>query len=111
MTGSAYSLSELYLSAAFRVTAGKPVLGGLRAETKHFFCPSCKSWLFTRPEGAGDFVNVRATMMDDARSFSPFIEAFTDEMLPWATTGAAHSFKKFPTADDYPGLLAAYAER
>ncbi len=111
MTASAYSLSELYPYAAFEVTAGEPVLGGLRAETKHYFCPHCKSWLFTRPEDAGDFVNVRATMMDDANAFQPFIEAYTDEMLPWAVTGATHSFEKFPTADDYPKLLAAYAER
>lgn len=111
MTASAYSLSELYPSAAFRLTSGEPVLGGLQAETKHYFCPSCKSWLFTRPDGMGDFVNVRATMMEDSRSFTPFIESFTDEMLPWAKTSAPHSFEKFPTADDFPGLLAAYAKQ
>jgi hypothetical protein len=59
----------------------------------------------------GDFVNVRATMMEDARSFTPFIESYTDEMLPWAYTGAPHSFEKFPTADDFPRLLAAFAEQ
>lgn len=111
MTASAYSLSELHPSAAFRVTAGEPVLGGLRADTKHYFCPDCKSWLFSRPDGVGDFVNVRATMMEDVRSFSPFIEFYTDEMLPWATTGAIHSFENFPAADEFPRLLAAYAER
>jgi hypothetical protein len=111
MTASAYSLSELYPSAAFCVIAGEPVLGGVQAETRHYFCPSCKSWLFTRADGVGVFVNVRATMMEDARSFTPYIETYTDEMLPWAHTGAPHSFEKFPAADDFPRLLAAYAEK
>jgi len=111
MTASAFSLSELYPLDAFEVTEGKPVLGGLQGETKHYFCPHCKSWLFTRPEGVGDFVNVRATMMEDAQSFSPFVEACTDEMLPWATTSATHSFEKFPSADEFPNLIAAYAQR
>jgi len=62
-------------------------------------------------KGVTDFVNVRATMMEGARSFTPFFESYTDEMLPWATTGATHSFEKFPIADDFPRLLAAYAGR
>lgn len=111
MTASAYSLSALYLSSAFRVTAGEPELGGLRAETKHYFCPECKSWLFTRPQGVGELVNVRATMMEDAQSFEPFVESYTDEMLPWAKTNAVHSFEKFPAESDYRELIAAYAAR
>ncbi len=69
------------------------------------------SWLFTHPEGADGFVNVRATMMEDAQAFSPFVEAYTDEMLPWATTAATHSFKKFPSADEFPNLIAAFAQQ
>ena len=41
MTGSAFSLSSLYPADAFQVTAGEPILGGLREETRHFFCPDC----------------------------------------------------------------------
>ena len=111
MTASAYSLSELFPSAAFRITVGDPVLGGLQADTDHYFCPHCKSWLFTRPQGVGDVVNVRAPLMEDAHSFSPYIETCTDEMLPWAKTGATHSFEKFPAEDDFPKLMAAYASR
>ncbi len=44
------------------------------------------SWLFTRPEGIDEFVNVRAIMMEDVQSYSPFVETYTDEKLPWATT-------------------------
>jgi hypothetical protein len=84
MTGSAFALSALYMSDEFKVTSGEPVIGGLHGATRHYFCPHCMSWVFTRPEGMDEFVNVRATLMDDARSFTPFLETYTDEMLPWA---------------------------
>lgn len=111
MTASAFSLSTLYPSNVFEVTSGKPVIGGLHGTTRHFFCAHCMSWLFTRPEGMDEFVNVRSTMLDDARSFSPFVESYTDEMLPWAVTSAVHSFRKFPSLDDFPALLAEYQKR
>lgn len=111
MTSSAFSLSTLYPSNTFKVTSGAPVIGGLHGETHHFFCPHCMSWLFTRPVGMDDFVNVRATMMDDAQLFSPFAETYTNEMLPWAKTTAIHSFEKFPSADEWPKLIEAFAQR
>ena len=109
MTASAFSLSALYPSGAFEVTQGEPVIGGLRGATRHFFCPHCMSWLFTRPEGMDEFVNVRPTMLDDARSYSPFIETYTSEMLPWARTPALHRFEKFPQFEQFPALLAEFA--
>ena len=111
MTGSAFSLSSLYSSGGFEVTKGEPVIGGLHGPTRHYFCPHCMSWLFTRPEGMDAFVNVRATMMDDCSSYVPFIETCTDEKLPWAKTPAVHSFQRFPPPDQYPSLLADFAER
>lgn len=109
MTASAFSLSSLYPSSHFEVTEGEPVIGGLHGATRHFFCPHCMSWLFTRPEGLDDFVNVRATMLDDARGFTPFIETYTSEALPWARTPAAHSFEKFPPIERYAGLVEEFA--
>jgi hypothetical protein len=109
MTASAFSLSALYPAAAFEVTAGEPVIGGLRGETRHFFCPRCMSWMFTRPQGAEHLVNVRATLLDDATGFTPFMETFTREKLPWATTPAVRSFDGFPAFEDYAGLIEAYA--
>jgi hypothetical protein len=111
MTASAFSLSTLYPSSAFQVTSGEPVIGGLHSATRHYFCPHCMSWLFTRPEGLDELVNVRATLMDDAQSFSPFIETYTDEKLPWVTTPAIHSFNKFPRLEDFPALLSEFAKR
>ena len=69
------------------------MIGGLHGPTRHFFCPHCMSWLFTRPEGMDEFVNVRATMLNDARSHRPFIETYTGEALPWAKTPAVQSFE------------------
>lgn len=110
MTSSAFSLSSLFSSAAFSVTAGTPVIGGLHGSTRHLFCGHCMSWLFTRPEGMDDFVNVRSTMLEDSRSYKPFIETYTDEKLAWATTGAKHSFSKFPPEEKFPELLREYAQ-
>jgi hypothetical protein len=109
MTASAFSLSSLYLSDGFEVTAGEPVVGGLHGATRHFFCPSCMSWLFTRPEGMDDYVNVRSTMLDDARFYRPFIETYTREKLPWAVTSAVHGFDAFPPVERFPALMAEFA--
>jgi hypothetical protein len=111
MTGSAFSLSTLYPSSGFTVTQGEPVIGGLHGATRHFFCAYCMSWLFTRPDGMQEFVNVRASMMDDIKSYSPFIETCTDEKMLWATTSAIHSFSRFPSQKDFPYLLAEFAKQ
>jgi hypothetical protein len=108
MTGSAFSLSALVPSDGFAVTQGEPVLGGLHGAARHYGCAFCLSWLFTRPEGLDAFVNVRATMLDDAAWFVPFMETQTQEKLPWAVTPAVHAFERFPAGEDFPWLLARY---
>ena len=105
MTSSAFSLSSLFPSAAFVVTSGEPIIGGLHGPTRHYFCGHCKSWLFTRPEGMDEFVNVRSTLLDDAQSYKPFVETYVSEKLQWAVTGAKHSFNKFPLPELFPVLL------
>ena len=111
MTGSAFSLSALYPSDSFRVTAGEPVIGGLHGDTQHYFCDYCMSWLFSYPQGLEGLVNVRATMLDDPESLSPFIETCLDEKLSWVETSAPHGFAKFPAPEELPQLLAAFANR
>jgi hypothetical protein len=108
MTGSAFSLSAAISSDGFAVTRGEPVIGGLHGSIRHYFCPHCMSWMFTRPEGI-DFVNLRATMLDDASGFVPFVETYTSEKLAWAVTPAVHSFDKFPAMDEFQGLMGKYA--
>lgn len=110
MTASAYSLSSLYPSNALIVTAGEPVIGGIHGPTRHYFCPRCMSWLFTRPAGMDEFVNVRSTLLDNAASYRPFIETYTSEKLAWVSTGASHSFETFPAPDDFPALLTEFSQ-
>ncbi|MDF2900808.1 MAG: putative glutathione-dependent formaldehyde-activating enzyme [Phenylobacterium sp.] len=111
MSASAFSLSAAIPSEGFEVTQGEPVIGGMHGPSRHYFCPHCKSWMFTRPEGIDFFVNLRPTMLDDSSWFTPYIETFTSEMLPWAATGAVHSFETFPAFDQYEGLTQGYAEQ
>ena len=116
MSASAYSLSAAIPAAGFAVTRGEPVVGGLRnPDLRHFFCPSCMSWMFTRPPEAvtrflPEFVNVRATMLDDVSWFSPFVETCTRTRLPWVTTPAVHGYAEFPPVEDYAMLLAEFAK-
>jgi hypothetical protein len=110
MSASAYSLTAMFPAAGFVVTDGEPVIGGMHGEHRHFFCIHCKSWVFTRPHGVDQFVNVRPTTFDDVSWFVPFIETYTSEKLRWATTPARHSFEKFPAMADYAGLAADYAK-
>jgi hypothetical protein len=109
MSGSAYSVSAAYPAAQFEVTAGDPVLGGMKGATRHFFCPDCMSWMFTRPDGMDDFVNVRSTLLDVPPGHPPFLETFTSEQLPWARTGAVHSFETFPDPERFEPLVAEFA--
>ena len=111
MSSSAFSLSAAIPAAGFEVVHGETVIGGLRSpETHHHFCPHCMTWMFTKPVGVDWFVNLRPTMLDDASWFSPFIETYTSEKLPWATTPAVHSFEKFPEFEDYEGLTKAFGQ-
>lgn len=104
-----FSLTLTIPSSGFEVTAGEPVIGGLHGPTRHYFCPHCLSWVFTRPEGFDEFVNLRATTLDDHPWFVPFIEVWTQEKLPWAQTPAIHSFAIEPALDDYFKLAEEFA--
>ncbi|MBS0505445.1 MAG: GFA family protein [Proteobacteria bacterium] len=109
MTSSAFSLSSMYPLDRFEVLAGEPVIGGMHGEIRHYHCPYCLSWVFTRAELLGDLVNVRTTMLDSPPAEPPFIEIYTSEALPWALIGARHSFAQFPPMERFQPLIAEYA--
>ncbi|CDZ60951.1 Glutathione-dependent formaldehyde-activating GFA [Neorhizobium galegae bv. orientalis] len=112
MSASAFSLSAAIPSEGFAVTQGEPVIGGLHgSDARHYHCPHCKSWMFTRPVGMDWFVNLRPTMLDDAQWFAPFVETYTSEKLPWAATPAVHSYETFPPMEAYEGLAKEFAGR
>jgi hypothetical protein len=108
MSASAYSLTITVPADSFELVAGETVLGGLGRDMHHF-CPSCMSWMFTRPPGMDTIVNVRPTMLDDHQWVQPFVELFTAEKLPWAETGAPHSYGSMPDLADFEPLTRAYA--
>lgn len=110
MSASAFSLTLTLPEAGFEVVSGTPVPGGLQQQVPHFHCGHCKSWVFTRPEGAG-FVNLRAMMLDEPRWFQPYVETWTDEKLPWAITGAVRSYGTQPALAEYESLIAEYRRR
>jgi len=101
-------LSAAIPTNGFEVVRGEPVVGGLRnPELRHFFCPHCMSWMFTRflPE----FVNIRVTMLNDASWFAPFVETWTQTKLPWVTTPAVYSYAEFPPMEEYTKLTAEFS--
>lgn len=109
MSSSAFSLSAAIPADGFEVS-GETVIGGLHGEVSHHhFCGWCMTWLFTRIEGIDWFVNLRPTMLDDTAGIAPFIETFTSEKLPYAQTGAVHSFERFAPNEAIEGLMAEYA--
>jgi hypothetical protein len=110
MTASAFSTTLTLPQDALEITKGDPVIGGLHGDqARHHHCDWCKSWLFTRLPPEMGAVNVRATMLEDASWFVPFIETQTAEMLPWAKSPATHSYERFPGTPEYPKLIAEFA--
>jgi hypothetical protein len=111
MTASAFALTDTYPADAFRLSVGDTVIGGIHGATRHHHCDYCKSWLYTEPEGLADIVNVRSTMFDQPERDQPFVEIFRGEGLPWAATGAVHSYQTQPAAEEWPQLIQQFAGR
>ncbi len=112
VSASAFSLSVAIPADGFEIIDGDPVRGGLHGdEARHFHCPHCMSWMFTLArQGEGSFVNLRPTILDDVTWFEPFIESYTSEKLPWATSPAKHAYERFPPPDAYEALMAGYGK-
>jgi hypothetical protein len=110
MSASAFSTTVAVPTEGFEVIAGAPVIGGLHGkESRHHHCEWCKSWVFTRIVPEQGFTNVRAGALDDPSWFVPFVEVYTSEALPWAKTGARHSYPQFPAMEEYGPLVAEFS--
>lgn len=110
MSGSAFSLSAAIPDDGFEVLRGETVPGGGDKAFGHRFCPQCLSWIWTKHPTMNGFLNLRATMLDDPSWVRPYMETWTDEALPFVTTGAVRSFPGFPSMEAYPTLLGGYAD-
>lgn len=110
MSASAFSLTVSLPGDGLEIIQGETELGGLHGpDAHHHHCPRCKSWLFTRIEGMDWFVNLRAPVLDERGWFVPFIETWTREKLPWASTPARHSFETVPELPDFEPLMKEFA--
>ncbi len=110
MSASAYVLTMMVPASGLEITAGETAPGGLQQTLDHRFCAFCKTWMFTRADPTGQFVNLRPTVLDDHNWVEPFVECCVTEKLAWATTPARYSFDQFPGMEDRPKLIAEYAE-
>ncbi|MHB1869341.1 MAG: GFA family protein [Steroidobacteraceae bacterium] len=109
MSASAFSLSAAFPSGGFVVGSRKPVLGGLHnPEPGYYCCRQCMRWMFAR--FSPEFVNVQATLLENAAWFSPFIESWTKTPRPWARTPMTHSYAEFSAAEDYSKLTAEFVQ-
>lgn len=110
MTASAFSITFNLSADGFEVTKGETVIGGIHGpQQHHHHCDHCKSWVFTRIEGLDFLVNLRATMLDDATWFRPFVEFWTSEKLPGVESGAVHSHETMPAMDAFQPLIEEFA--
>jgi hypothetical protein len=85
------------------------VIGGLHGASRHHYCPHCKSWLFTRPEGMDDLLMLRSSMLEGASWYAPFVETCRAEGFTWAATGAKHSFPNIPEMSVWGPLIQDFA--
>jgi hypothetical protein len=109
MSASAFSLTSLYPDERFEMLQGNTVLGGLKGETRHHFCAACMTWMFTRAEALGPFVNIRSTMLDDASRQRPFVDMYLAEGFAWAHSGAERGYQTAPQESEFGELMTAYA--
>lgn len=110
MTASAFSLTAMMPTNGFALIAGQPVIGALqRPESQHWHCGHCLGWVYSTFTPAQGFVNVRATLLDDTRWFSPFVETMTAEKLPWVQLPVRRSYPGWPPPEDFAGIIAEFA--
>lgn len=106
MSASAFSLTAVIPTQGFDVTEGNSVIGGLKSpRTRHFFCPSCLTWLCTKVPQMELLVNVRSSIFGDHSWVEPFIETMVSNRQDWVKLTSRHRFSTFPKSDEYETLM------
>lgn len=108
LTSSAFSLCASIPTSGFRTTGIEPVVGALHGDTRHLYCPHCKTWLYSLPAGVESYVNLHPTLFDHVEWLFPFAEVHAAEKLAWATTPAIHSFTGFPEPETFRQLVKEF---
>lgn len=108
-SASAYSLTTMFPYESFSCT-GELIKGGLGSSGKdHYFCKSCKNFIYSQIDGASYRVNLRTSILDNAASFEPFAEVMTDQKMSWATVPAKHSYSQSPESlEELQALMDDY---
>ena len=108
-SASAYSLTAMFPNEHVTYT-GDLDIGGLHSEQRtHYFCSSCKNFVFSRMKAAPERINLRTSLLDDAEMFPPFVELMCDNKQAWANFAVPHSYAQFPkTLVELEGLMKDY---
>lgn len=108
LSGGAFS-QTLMLPADGLIVEGQTEIGGLHSPVpQHHFCPSCKTWLFSKGIAGGQFVNLRPSLLDDYKWFVPYADTCVDEALPQSRSGASVRYPSFPPPEDYGKLFQGF---
>ena len=100
LSAGPFTLTAMFPEEAVAVT-GELVPGALRTPGRdHLYCATCLTFVLSRIEGAGPRINLRLSLLDQARAFAPFIETMTDQKMPWVRVPAVHSFARYPAGPD-----------
>ncbi|WP_456750606.1 GFA family protein [Bradyrhizobium sp. USDA 4461] len=110
-TGSAFSMSLVYLAQCTRITLGEPAsstrvtpLGSRNTSTE---CLVCRSRLWVHRDGAKS-LNIRAGTLDDVGELRPVAQFWISSAQKWAIVPNILSFAEQPS--DYSSLLKAWQE-
>lgn len=109
LSGGAFSQTLMVPSDGLE-TEGPTEIGGLHSPVpEHHFCPRCKTWLFSRGIAGGHFINLRPSLLDDARWFVPYADTCVDEALPASRSGASVRYPAFLPPEDFAKLFSDFA--
>ncbi len=87
-SASAFSLGMIYEEAQFELTQGVArewaKTGSSGKPSVNYTCPTCATWLYTRPQSHPGLAVVRPSSLDDHSWVRPIAQIYTRSALPWA---------------------------
>ncbi len=85
-SGAPFASGVVVMTADLEIT-GTPKAYAVRASSgglaSRSFCADCGTPLFTQSEANAQFTSIRFATLDDASSFKPMLDIYTDSAQPW----------------------------
>jgi hypothetical protein len=110
LSGSAFSLGLACAEDDVTITKGElhewAKQGSSGKPSHQYTCPTCATWICTRPESEAGTVIARPTTLDEHGWFRPVAQLYVRSALPWANMPVLMSFDT--QFDDPERLAAAY---